>query len=211
MTIDVYSRQNFGKSIGIGKKSGLILVDFIEAFVDQNQFGGGNIGAAAERSQALLAHFREHALPVVHTRIAFADNGVDLNVFCMKVPSLAQLTESSLSSRIIRSLTPRIGELVVTKVGASAFFNTQVADWLRLFSVDTVVVAGCTTSGCVRATVVDAMQHNFRCVVVDDCVGDRAKAPHDANLFDMRQKYADVMSLDSLCALIFKNKGNLDD
>ena len=92
------------------------------------------------------------------------------------------------------AVAPRSGELVVRKQGASAFFGTGLAAWLAFRGVDTVVVAGCTTSGCVRASVVDAMQHNFRCIVATDCVGDRALGPHEANLFDMGQKYADLMT-----------------
>ena len=91
-------------------------------------------------------------------------------------------------------LAPARGEHVVRKQGASAFFGTSLAAWLTQRRADTVVVAGCTTSGCVRATVVDAMQHNFRTIVATDCVGDRALGPHEANLFDMGQKYADLMT-----------------
>ena len=92
------------------------------------------------------------------------------------------------------ALAPLPGELVVRKRGASGFFDTPLQGWLSFRRVDTVLVAGCTTSGCVRATVVDAMQHEFRPVVVTDCVGDRALAPHEANLFDMGQKYAQLMT-----------------
>ena len=109
-------------------------------------------------------------------------------------------------------LKPAPGELVVRKQNASAFFNTSLASWLLLHQVDTAVVVGCTTSGCVRATVVDAMQHNFRTIDIHDCVGDRALEPHEANLFDMRQKYADVMSRDAFIALLTSTaKGHADD
>ena len=103
-------------------------------------------------------------------------------------------TETSPLSQIVPELAPEPGELVVRKRGASAFFDTPLQGWLSFRRVDTVLVAGCTTSGCVRASVVDAMQHEFRPVVVTDCVGDRALGPHEANLFDMGQKYAQLMS-----------------
>ena len=115
-------------------------------------------------------------------------------MFAIKAPSLLKLTEASPLSQIVSQLTPREGELVVRKQGASAFFGTGLAPWLAMRQVDTVVVAGCTTSGCVRASVVDAMQHNVRPIVATDCVGDRALAPHGANLFDMGQKYAGLMT-----------------
>ncbi len=97
-------------------------------------------------------------------------------------------------------MTPVAGERIIRKTEPSAFFCTALAPWLLLRGVDTLLVAGCTTSGCVRASVVDAMSHNFRSVVISDCVGDRALEPHHANLFDMRQKYADVMDLDQAIA-----------
>jgi maleamate amidohydrolase len=114
------------------------------------------------------------------------------------VKPLQKLTEDAPGSQIVEWLTPRAGERVVRKRSASAFFNTGLADWMRFRGVDTVVVTGCTTSGCVRASVVDSLQHDFRTVVVTDCVADRAIEPHTANLFDMGQKYADLMERDRL-------------
>ena len=194
---DIYRRQNMGNASGVGARCGLILVDFVNGFVDEAQFGGPHIAAAVQATRPLLAAFRRAGLPVAHTRVVFADDGSNKNVFCLKVPPLATLTEQAFASQIVADLKPQAGELVVRKTSASAFFSTGLAEWLRLRGVDTAVVVGCTTSGCVRATVVDAMQFNFRTIVVEDCVGDRAMEPHEANLFDMRQKYADVMSRDA--------------
>lgn len=196
----IYQRQNLGNPSGVGTRCGLILVDFINSFVDAAQFGGPQIVAAVEASAPLLAAFRRADLPVVHTRVVFADGGADRNVFCMKVPPLAQLTEHAFGSQTVPQLAPAPGEWVLRKTSASAFFSTGLSEWLRLRGVDTAVVVGCTTSGCVRATVVDAMQFNFRTIVIEDCVGDRALEPHQANLFDMRQKYADVMTRDAFLA-----------
>jgi maleamate amidohydrolase len=146
----------------------------------------------------LLEAFRARGLPVAHTRVVFAEDGSDVNVFALKVKPLQRLTERAPGSQIVDWLTPLRGELVVRKRSASAFFDTGLADWLRLQGADTVAVTGCTTSGCVRASVVDSLQHNFRTVVVTDCVADRAIEPHQANLFDMGQKYADLMERDAL-------------
>ncbi|MEO7938622.1 MAG: isochorismatase family protein [Burkholderiaceae bacterium] len=201
---DIYRRQNMGNASGIGARCGLILVDFVNGFVDENQFGGPHIVAAVEATVPLLAAFRQARLPVVHTRVVFADDGADKNVFCMKVPPLLTLTENAHGSQIVPQLTPVQGEWVLRKVSASAFFSTGLSEWLHLRGVDTAVVVGCTTSGCVRATVVDAMQSNFRTIVIEDCVGDRAIEPHDANLFDMRQKYADVMLRDEFLTALSK-------
>ena len=201
---DVYRKQNFGNASGIGKRCALILVDFVNGFVDAEQFGGPHIAAAVESTVPLLAAFREAGLPVVHTRVVFADDGANKNVFCLKVPPLLKLTEHAPGSQTVPQLAPVKGELVLRKTSASAFFSTGLSEWLHLRGVDTAVIVGCTTSGCVRATVVDAMQFNFATIVIEDCVGDRAMGPHEANLFDMRQKYADVMKRDEFLLALSK-------
>jgi maleamate amidohydrolase len=193
---DIYRKQNLGNSSGIGKRCALILVDFVNGFVDAEQFGGPHIAAAVQTTVPLLAAYRQAGLPVVYTRVVFADDGANKNVFCLKVPPLLTLTEHAHGSQTVPQLAPVQGELIVRKTSASAFFSTGLSEWLHLRGVDTAVVAGCTTSGCVRATVIDAMQFNFSTIVIEDCVGDRALGPHEANLFDMRQKYADVMTRD---------------
>ncbi|WP_431282028.1 isochorismatase family protein [Humitalea sp. 24SJ18S-53] len=191
---EIYARQGMGNRSGIGKTPALVIVDYVEGFADPAHFGGGNIGPAIAETVRLLAFARSHGWPIAHTRVVYADDGSDAGVFTLKAPSLLKLTETAALSQIVPELTPVPGELIVRKRGASGFFNTPLAGWLTFRHVDTVVVAGCTTSGCVRATVVDAMQHDFRCIVATDCVGDRAIGPHDANLFDMGQKYADLMT-----------------
>lgn len=196
----IYASQGFANPTGIGLAPALVIVDFVHGFTDPAHFGGGNIGPAIERTQVLLTFARRRAWPVAHTRVVYADDGSDCGAFVRKVPPLAGLTEGSRLSQIVPALTPQAGELVIRKRMPSAFFGTGLAGWLSFRRVDTVLVAGCTTSGCVRATVVDACSHDFRTVVVTDCVGDRATAPHEANLFDMGQKYADLMTLAELQA-----------
>lgn len=191
---DIYHRQGMGNRAGLGEAPALVIVDFVVGFADPEHFGGGNIAPAIAGTVKLLAFARRRAWPVAHTRVVYAADGSDAGVFTLKAPSLRKLTEASPLSQIVPELTPLPGELVLRKQGASGFFGTGLAAWLALRRVDTLVVAGCTTSGCVRATVVDAMQHNFRTVCVTDCVGDRAIGPHEANLFDMGQKYADLMT-----------------
>ena len=191
---DIYHRQGMGNRSGLGAAPALVIVDFVVGFSDPAHFGGGNIGPAIEQTVQLLAFARRQGWPVAHTRVVYAEDGSDAGVFTLKAPSLRKLTETSPLSQIVPELAPLPGELIVRKQGASGFFDTNLAGWLAYRRVDTVAVAGCTTSGCVRATVVDAMQHNFRTVCVVDCVGDRAIAPHEANLFDMGQKYADLMT-----------------
>jgi maleamate amidohydrolase len=203
--IEIYRQQGFAKPIGLGVAPAVIIVDFVVGFTDPAHFGGGNIGPAIARTCMLLALARARGWPVVHTRVVYADDGADCGGFTVKVPALRRLTENSPLSQIVPELTPRAGELVIRKTNASAFFGTTLMGWLAGRRVDTLLVSGCTTSGCVRATVVDSCSHNLRTIVVTDCVGDRALGPHEANLFDMQQKYADLMSLAELEASLAVN------
>lgn len=198
----IYERQGFGRKTGIGDRIALVLVDFIEGFVDPECFGGGNIAEAVEHARSLLDLARDMEWPIAHTRIVYAEDGVDAGAFSRKLPGLLAFTEQSALSWIVTPLAPRPGELVIRKTQPSAFFNTSFATWLAWRQIDTLVVTGCTTSGCVRATVVDAVSHNLRVIVPSDCVGDRAIEPHWANLFDMEQKYADVLDSRSLRSMI---------
>jgi len=193
--LDIYKKQGFAQTIGIGEAPAVVVVDFVHGFTDPAHFGGGNIDDAIKHTVELLALARKRGWPVAHTRVVYADDGSDCGGFTRKVPALRRLTETSPLSQIVPELTPAPGELILRKHNASAFFGTELAGWLAARRVDTLLVAGCTTSGCVRATVIDSCSSNFRTIVVSDCVGDRALGPHEANLFDMKQKYADLMTV----------------
>jgi maleamate amidohydrolase len=195
---DVYSRQGFGASSGFGRAPALLLVDFVNGFNDPDLFGGGNIPDAIANTRRLLAAAREKRIPICFTRVVYADDGSDAGVFCLKAPKLAVLTETSHASQVVDDLAPVKGEYVLRKTQPSAFFGTDLAPWLIRRSVDTLIITGATTSGCVRASVIDSMSYNFRTIVVSDGVGDRAAGPHEANLFDMRQKYADLLTTDEV-------------
>lgn len=197
MESDVYARQGFGAAMGSGERPALLIVDFVEAFADPGMLGGGNIEAAVAATVPVLRACRGRGLPVVFTRICYAEDGSDVGLWATKLPALRQLTATAPANRVVETLAPRPGEPVIDKKQASAFFGTDLAPWLVRRGVDTLYVAGCTTSGCVRASVVDAIGWNFRPIVIEDCVGDRAQGPHDANLFDMRQKYADLVSAEA--------------
>lgn len=202
--LSTYQRQGFGAAMDLKAPFGLLIVDFVNSFADPTVFGGGNIPAAIERTVPLLTHARAQGWPVAHSRIVYADDDADHNIFSLKVPGMLTLKERDHNSAIVPQLTPKTGELVVRKTVPSAFFGTGLAAWLAQRGVQTLAVAGAVTSGCVRASVVDAMSHGFRPLVLSDCVGDRAIAPHDANLFDMGQKYAMVMTRDEALAALAK-------
>ncbi len=198
--LDIYQKQGFGHSSGFGRRPALLIVDFVVGFTDPNHFGGGNILSAVAHTQKLLSVARARRLPIAYTRVVYADDGADAGVFSLKAKGLDKFTEHLPLGQIVPELSPLPGELVVRKTQPSAFFGTSLAAWLISKHVDSVIVTGCTTSGCVRASVVDSMSHNFRTIVASDGVGDRALAPHHANLFDMAQKYADLWTCDEISA-----------
>ncbi len=200
--LDIYQRQGYGGTSGFGSRPAVIVVDFVNGFADPEQFGGGNIGEAIDNTARLLPAARKANVPIAFTRVVYADDGSDVGVFCLKAPKLANLTENAFSSQIVEALSPESSDLVVRKNQPSAFFGTGLTAWLIGRKIDTVIITGCTTSGCVRASVVDSMSYNFRTIVASDCVGDRALAPHQANLFDMEQKYADLLTYEEIIALI---------
>lgn len=200
--IEVFKRQQFGHRLGLGKFPALLIVDFVNGFVDAQLFGGGNIAAAAANTAPLLQAFRTAGCPIVFSRIIYAEDGSDATVHCLKVPRLKSLTKSNPASQIIDELAPAPGEIVLDKRLPSVFFETGLHGLLNGRGVDTIVVTGCTTSGCVRATVLDGLCHGFRPIVPSDCVGDRALSPHEASLFDLSQKYADVVSSEDVLTFL---------
>ena len=191
---DVYQRGGFGGEIALTFPVALLVVDFCNAFVDPDTLGGGNIALAAEKTRALLGEARLRGWPVAHSSIAYRKDGSDANIWQEKVPRLRQLVEGSEAVAFVHSLRPAAGEHVVRKTVPSAFFDSQLQSWLKERGVKGLAIAGCTTSGCVRASAVDALSLGLRTVVISDCVGDRAIDAHDASLTDIAAKYAEVMS-----------------
>jgi len=199
---DIYERQQLGGVIAKGRQPALIVVDFVNGFIDPEIFGGGNALDAAKASVPVVAAFRSHGLPIAYTRIVYADDGSDTGVWCEKAPRLRELTEANSASHVVDFLAPEAGDIMINKTQPSAFFDTGLASILRHRGVDAVTVVGATTSGCVRATVIDAISSNFRPTVLSDCVGDRAMGPHEANLFDMQQKYANLATAAEIQSLL---------
>ena len=198
---EMYEQRGFGNKVGFGERPALLIIDFIKGFTDTGCPLGSNLDKEIEAAKQLLDSFRLRNLPVHFTTTAYDDEMVSAGVFVKKVPSLAHLKIGSKWIEIDDRLTPKSGEVVWTKQYASAFFGTSLAAALTAQKIDTLVVTGCTTSGCVRASAVDACQHGFLTKVVRDCVGDRSASAHEANLSDLDAKYADVISLDE--AIIF--------
>ncbi len=194
--IEIYQKQGLGKRMGFGKRPAMLVIDFINGFNDPDLLGGGNIQDAIDRTEELLAVARHFELPIVFTTHVYASDGSDDGLFNLKMDKMGDiLADGSHAVQVVDQLEPRPGERIVKKHYPSGFFGTDLAGWLTARGVDTAIVTGCTTSGCVRATAVDAMGYGFRPMVPGDCVGDRALGPHEASLFDLDQKYADVMTM----------------
>lgn len=200
--LSIYERQGLGQPLGFGRKTALLVIDFQLGFTREDAFGGFNINDAITATAELLEHARAVGMPIAHACFIAPDAVGGIGPFGEKIPNLLKLTEDAPDTAFAPAVTPREGEYIARKQHASAFFGTGLSTWLRANGVDTLLVTGCTTSGCVRASVIDASAHGLRPIIVEECVGDRAEEPHRANLFDMRQKYADVMSLQAVIAHI---------
>jgi len=196
-----YARGGFNQQLQPGRRPALVIIDFVGAYLleDSPLYGGELCHAAHAGATALLGCARLAGIPVVHTNVAYQHGGRDGGVFIRKVPALRHF-EAGRDPRygaFVAGLEPAPGETTITKQYASAFFGTTLAPTLTALGVDTLLIAGVSTSGCVRATAVDACQHGFVPLVVREAVGDRAPGPHESNLFDMQAKYAEVISLET--------------
>jgi nicotinamidase-related amidase len=194
-TLQDYKRKGFADRVGYGKKPVLLIVDFINGFTDPASPLGGDVSSQLAVTNQLLAVFRAQGLPVAYTVIEYDPDFLDAGLFIKKVPSLRLLGKGSQASQVDDRIRPQPGELIVSKKFASAFFGTGLDASLKGLGVDTIVMTGCTTSGCVRASAIDGLQYGYHTIVVREGVGDRAQGPHEANLFDIDAKYGDVVSL----------------
>jgi maleamate amidohydrolase len=186
---------------GFGEKPALVVVDINRGFTDPASPLVCDLDECVGAIAQLLESFRRAGFPVVFTTVCYDEFGKQAaSVFIEKVPALLVLEPGSGWVEIDPRIAPAEGEPVLSKYFASAFFGTTLASLLASAGVDTVVVTGASTSGCVRATALDAMQHGYRVVVPREAVGDRNPAAHEANLYDLDTKYADVVALEEVLA-----------
>ncbi|HEU0040771.1 MAG TPA: isochorismatase family protein [Jiangellaceae bacterium] len=193
--------DGFAGTLRPGRRPVVLAVDLMRAYFDPASPLCLPSVACLESAGRVVAAARDCGVPVVHTRVVYGPDGVDGGLFIRKVPALRQLVGGGPMSELMPEVTPASSELVLVKQYASAFFGTSLASTLRALGVDTVVVVGVSTSGCVRASAVDALQHGFVPVVVRDAVGDRDVSPHEASLYDLQAKYAEVV--DEKTALVY--------
>ena len=189
-----YRQAGFSNRLGFGSKPALIVIDFCEAYLDADSPLYAGVEDARAACVRLLAAARTAQIPVLHTRVEFQPGGADGGVFFRKVGALECFVRGNPLTAFGEGLAPQAGEVVVVKQYASGFFGTSLASTLTSLGVDTLVISGVSTSGCVRATALDACQHGFVPIVVRDACGDRDQRVHEANLFDLDAKYADVVS-----------------
>jgi len=184
----------FDGRIGFGRKPALLIVDFTNAYITPGSplYAPDVVTAVAETAD-LLPLARQKGIPIIFTRVIYSRSGLDGGIFVQKVPLLRRMVEGEPLADIAPQLAPAPDDVIVNKQYASAFFGSPLAAMLTSLGVDTVILTGCSTSGCVRATAVDGMQHGFRVIVPRQCVGDRHPDPHAANLFDINSKYGDVV------------------
>jgi maleamate amidohydrolase len=195
-TLQSYQNKGFASRAGFGKRPALLIVDFINGFTDTSSPLGGDFSSQLAVTGQLLEVFRRDRRPIAFTTIEYDADFRDAGVFIKKVPSLSVLLRGSPMCEIDARIKPEPGEYIISKKYASSFFGTNLDTWLHTHDADTVVIVGCTTSGCVRASAVDSLQYGYYTIVVREGCGDRADGPHEANLFDMDAKYADVVSTD---------------
>lgn len=186
-----------------GQRPALLIVDLVVAYLDEGSPLFMDTAAAARDSNARLATAaRANGVPVVFTNVRYRKDGADGGVFYRKAPVLKAFIEGSPLGAFPPDLTPLPGEHVFTKQYPSAFFGTGLAEALHADGIDTLLITGYSTSGCVRASALDAMQYGFIPLVVREACADRHPAPHEANLFDLQAKYAEVISEGEALAVI---------
>jgi len=201
-------RGAFDGSLGFGEAPALILIDFVEAYFDAGSPLYADVDDALASAMRIREAARAAGIPVIYTNVVYQEGGADGGVFFRKVPALEVFVTGSPLGGWPNGLEPAEGELIISKQYPSAFFGTSLAATLTARGIDTLIITGLTTSGCVRATCVDTMSNGFTPMVVGDACGDRHEAPHEANLFDMKAKYADVIdeaaAIAYLCGLAGK-------
>ena len=186
---------------GLGNKPALLIVDVINGFTDPTCPLGSEAGSVVEANRQLMAVFHKQDQPVYLTTVVY-DNDDQASVFRARLPALNVLTRGSHWCDIDPRLPLLPSDVIVEKTHASAFHETGLAEILKSQGVDSLVVTGLTTSGCVRASAVDGLQHNFKVVIPEEATSDRDMAAHKGNLLDLNAKYVDVLGLEEVLAML---------
>lgn len=199
---DTYYEGRMRRTLQLGARPAVLVVDFSCGFTDPESLVGADVSAEIAATRSLLDVARALSVPVIFAMIGYEANAQDAGLWTAKSPNLATITIGTRWVTTDPRLDPRPQDVTLVKKGASAFFGTNLAAVLVSHRVDTVILCGATTSGCIRATAIDLMQYGWPGIVPRECVADRAPGPHEANLFDMQAKYVDVVSLDDAIAYL---------
>jgi maleamate amidohydrolase len=197
-----YHAAGFGGRLAFGAKPALLVIDVVEAYLDPKSPLYAGVEDARDSNIRLVHAARKAGVPVFFTNVAYSAGGIDGGVFFKKVPALKCFLDNGPYGAFPAGLEPRADELVISKQYPSAFFATPLAAALRAQGIDTVMMGGFSTSGCVRASALDAQQHGFIPYVIREACGDRAPGPHEANLFDIQAKMGEVVSEAEAIALM---------
>jgi maleamate amidohydrolase len=196
-----FKQRGFGLELGFGQRPALLVIDLMKAFTDSTNPLGSNLDVQIEATNRLLDAAHTIGFPVYFSTVSYDEpDCADVGIWGAKMTGLHGLTFDSPTVALDERLKRVPSDAVFNKKYASCFFGTDLVSRLTSRRIDTLILTGCTTSGCVRASAVDAIQYGFRPVVVREAVGDRSKAAHDQSLFDIQAKYGDVMHLDAVLA-----------
>jgi nicotinamidase-related amidase len=196
---DFFAARGFGLRMGFGERPAVAVIDFMNGFTDASMPLGANLDREIEATRQVLAAARQSSTPIYYTVVYYEEQDyADAGVWILKQRGIRSLGAGTPAVELDQRLERRPDEAIILKKYASGFFGTDLIARLNARRIDTLVITGCTTSGCVRATAVDALQLGLRPVVVREAVGDRAEAAHRQSLFDLEQKYADVVGVDEV-------------
>jgi maleamate amidohydrolase len=204
---EFFRKRGFSRTIGFGERAAVIVIDIIGAFTNPDLPLGTNLDSVIEQTNRILGPARAAKLPIFFSSVAYEHEDLrDAGIWALKQSGVMTLRAGTPEVQVDRRLGQRPGEALIMKKYASCFFGTDLVTRLHTLKVDTLILAGCTTSGCVRATAVDGLQYGFRVMIPREAVGDRAAPAHEQSLFDLNAKYADVVSVDDVLGYLSKLK-----
>jgi nicotinamidase-related amidase len=194
---EFFRQRGFAQKIGFGEQPAVTVIDMINAFTRPEQPLGANLDSQLAAQAPLIDAAHERDIPVIFSTVIYYDRDMkDAGIWALKMKGTLSLKAGTDLTDVDKRLDMRPNDSLLIKKYASCFFGTDLVPRLMSQRVDTLIITGCTTSGCVRATAVDALQNGFRPIVVREAVGDRSVSAHEQSLFDLNAKYADVVGLD---------------
>jgi nicotinamidase-related amidase len=202
-----FRNRGFSRAVGFGQRAAVVVIDIIGAFTNPDLPLGANLDAVIEHTNRILGPARAAKLPVFFSSVAYEDEDLrDAGIWALKMGGVMTLRAGTPEVLVDKRLGQRPGEALIMKKYASCFFGTDLITRLHTLKVDTLILTGCTTSGCVRATAVDGLQYGFRVMIPREAVGDRAAPAHEQSLFDLNAKYADVISVEDVLGYLSRLK-----